>query len=486
MIVVGLDLGTCNTVCYVHDGVNPPRVVPSTMGNHTTPSCIAFTGDTVLLGDAAKQQESVNPRQTFSEFKRLMGQRYDPTTSNSYGWLYQITPSADNVPQYTYEKTKKTTPADLTRIMAKHMLDQAQIMVGNKKIQTVVITVPAHYDSKQRSETLNAVQSITKATVQLFNEPTAAGIAYIQQNEECFENGDITIVFDMGAGTLDVTAMKTDAESFTVLGSNGNGHLGGADFDARIFALLKREKKLTTKSMTASKEIMVKAACEQAKRIISTAPSAPILYNDEKEPFVLTRAMFKRAIGGDLAKCTETICSLLAKANIDRDTVRHVIMVGGGSRIPAVRENVGKLFEKAVMHHDISPEECVALGACWLARLVVPVVERLSHSIGVRTGKNIMETMLYENTVLPTEKTIVVHPEHPKQTNVIVDVYQGEDPCTDKNTRLGSVNLDGIGHGRPKLNLTLKAGEDGVLKIEIEDIETGKKSECQITDKASS
>jgi heat shock protein 1/8 len=482
MAVVGLDIGTSNCCCYVSlhkDG--SPELVPTAMGGHLTPSYVAYTDKNILVGETAKQQQSSNPLNTFFEFKRVIGRSYEQRDlwKDAKHWPFKLVRSDKDRNQPSYPAVYcgdiiQLSALDLYTLLITSMLSTVKAMTP--AIEGIVVTVPAHFDHVQRKQTLQAVErSGASCPIQVLNEPSAAAIAYAEQRDD-ITSGDCLVVFDLGAGTLDVTCVAVQADgTFEILGSEGCCNLGGSDFDQRLLKMASAHyKQHTDRALSTNKYrlVCVRDACEQAKKTLSVATETQIHVADDIPPMEVTRGDFETAVAPDIRRCNEIVWTLLHRLHKEPKDISHVIMCGGSSRVPAVRSAVQEMFEGKLLLTNINADECVALGACVYARNMCPLVKDvLTNSIGIKTGHNIMLTLAPKDTALPVEATQSLLPLHKKQSYADICVYQGESQRTEENRYLGFVRLEGLRPGHPCVKLIIKVDTNAMVHLDACDDE---------------
>ena len=379
VVFVGLDIGTSNCCCYVYDAVTKrPEVVLSSMGQHFTPSWVAYTEKDILVGEIAQQQQGSNAHNTFFEFKRVIGHTQKATWASFTHWPFSLTCSSsndknDNTPYYNAHHAGQLlhlTALDLYTILIHHMAERLKAHTS-EPIAGLVVTVPAHFNHNQRRDTLQAVKRAQLTEhIQVCNEPTAAAVAYAHKHP--MDLHQLLMVFDFGAGTLDVTCIQVVGHrEYTVLGSQGSSALGGSDLDRRIFTQAAAHYKAHTHSDlrgNISAVVHVRQASEQAKKALSVASETLLQFGIEDiPPLLITRAAFDTWIQPELQACAATVRKVLTLIQKQPTDVHHLMLVGGGSRVPAVRVCVQSILPTSQLHTDINMQECVALGASILA-----------------------------------------------------------------------------------------------------------------------
>jgi molecular chaperone DnaK (HSP70) len=380
------------------------------------------------------------------------------------------------------------TALELTTLLIKHMAETIRDFI-DVPILGLVATIPAHFDHNQRKETLQAVRDAgLTSNVRICNEPTAAAVAYAEKNPVVQTPGQIMLVFDLGAGTLDVTCLESvRVHEYTILGSKGLGDLGGADFDKCLQALvLKRYRQETKKDLrtNSSQMVLMRDACENAKKVLSIATETTLVV-EGMSPWTIKRADFEAAIADHVQRCADLMWELLHDIKKTPTDVHHLILVGGSSRVPAVQAVVKSMFPTTHVHSNINVDECVALGACYLAHALgeskpkeapiaasaIAVHDVMPCSVGIKTGEDIMLVLIEQNTPLPAKAQVELFPQHRRQKHVDVEVYQGAHSCTTYNALLGKVRLDGLRMGQPSLTLQADVNADGMVSIQITDNE---------------
>ena len=481
MAFVGLDIGTCNCCCYVAFKTAPPELISSQLGHHLTPSMVAYTPKEILVGEMAQQQQGSNPNYTFYEFKRVLGRKFDEAglSKDAKHWPFQLTRHTDGTPQYVALHQNKPLLLNATQLyeqLAQHMTQLVRQHTKNEPVASLVVTVPAHFDHNQRRETLQVLKNTHVAThVHVCNEPTAAAAAYAEKYDNLMQVDERVLVFDLGAGTLDVTILNRDADgTFAILGSQGVSDLGGADFDRHLLHHYSQfYKKQTHANLNQHKTRLVAArqACEQAKKILSLSQEATVALPDVPV-WTVTREQFNQWLGNELERCSAVVQATLALTT--HTTIQHLILVGGSSRVPAVQALLQALFPSSTVHKSINVDECVALGACYLARALhqnteAQPHERLSQSLGLRTMTNTMHVLIPANTPLPASVVQTLYPQHERQKTVEIALFQGDNACTDHNALVGSVKMTGMRPGQPPVQLRVHINAGGMIDVVVQD-----------------
>lgn len=470
--IIGIDLGTTNSCVAVLEG-GEPTVIANAEGGRTTPSVVAFSKDGErMVGQVAKRQAITNPDRTVSSIKREMGTNYKVSIDG-----------------------KSYTPQEISAMILSKLKADAEAYLGDK-VTSAVITVPAYFTDAQRQATKDAGKIAGLKVERIINEPTAAALSYGIDKE----SDQKVMVYDLGGGTFDVSIIEMGDGVQEVLATAGNNRLGGDDFDKRIMDhIVKTFKAESGVDLSNDKMAMqrVKEAAEKAKIDLSglatTNINLPFITADANGPkhldLNLTRAKFNELTADLVEKTMGPVRQALSDSNLKIEDIDKVLMVGGSSRIPAVQEAVKNLIKKEPFK-GINPDECVAVGAALQAGVLGGEVEGLllldvtPLSLGVETMGGVMTKVIERNTTIPTKKSQIFSTAVDGQTQVEVNVLQGEREFARDNKQLGLFKLDGIApapRGVPQIEVTFDIDANGIVNVSAKDLGTGKEQHITIT-----
>lgn len=500
---VGIDLGTTNSCVAVLEGTNAAgkpevTVIPNPEGARTTASVVAFTsGGERLVGQVAKRQSSANPLKTLFAIKRLMGQRFDVPETKRHRELvpYEVVES-ERGDAWLEAGEGAMSPPEVSAMILTSLKEQAEAYLG-EAVTDAVITVPAYFDDAQRHATKDAGRIARLEVRRIINEPTAAAIAYGLEHEGASEH---IAVYDLGGGTFDITLLQLSEGVFQVRATGGDTHLGGEDFDQALIAMIREEFKESSGLDLAEDRMALQRlyeACEKAKHELSSSLSTeihiPFITTGPDGPVHLERTLKRNeleALTRDLiARTIETTGAVMGDAELTPADIGTVVLVGGMTRMPAVREAVEEFFGKPA-DRTVNPDEVVAVGAAiQAAALTGEVNETLlldvaPLSIGVETGGGVFTRLIPRNTTIPTEASEVFTTSQDNQSFVPVHVVQGERDMAADNRSLVNFDLTGIPpapRGVPKIQVTFRIDADGILRVEAKDLGTGSAQKIQAT-----
>jgi molecular chaperone DnaK len=493
--VIGIDLGTTNSCVAVMEG-GKPKVVENAEGSRTTPSIVAFTKDGErLIGQPAKRQAVTNPDNTVFAVKRLIGRRFDdPVTKKDMKLVPYHIVKGPNGDAWVQAGGTDYSPSQISAFILQKMKETAEAYLGETVTQAV-ITVPAYFNDAQRQATKDAGQIAGLEVLRIINEPTAAALAYgLEKND-----GKTIAVYDLGGGTFDVSILEIGDGVFEVKSTNGDTFLGGEDFDAKIVEFLADEFKkaegidLRTDRLALQR---LKEAAEKAKIELSSAQTTevnlPFITADATGPKHLVKAITRadlEKLVEDLIKRTLDPCKKAIKdAGIKADQIDEVVLVGGMTRMPRVREIVKDFFGKEP-HTGVNPDEVVAMGAAIQAGVLqgdvkdVLLLDVTPLSLGIETLGGIMTRMIDRNTTIPTKKSQTYSTADDNQNAVTIRVFQGEREMAADNKMLGQFDLVGIPpapRGVPQIEVTFDIDANGIVNVSAKDKGTGKEQQIRI------
>jgi len=492
--VIGIDLGTTNSVVAVMEG-GQPTVIVNQEGARTTPSVVAFTKDSErLVGQVAKRQAVTNPDNTVFSIKRFMGRKFDEITSETSRVPYNVV-RADNGDAWVNARDKKYSPPEVSAMVLQKLKQAAEDYLG-EKVTDAVITVPAYFNDAQRQATKDAGKIAGLNVQRIINEPTAAALAYGLDKKK-----DETIaVYDFGGGTFDISVLEVGEGVVEVKATNGDTHLGGDDLDDRIIEWLVAEFK-KSEGIDLSKDRMalqrLKEGAEKAKIELSTATETeinlPFVTADAAGPkhmqVKLTRARLEQLVEDLLQRTMAPVKQALADAGVDPSKIDEIVLVGGSTRMPRVQQLVREFFGKEP-HKGVNPDEVVAIGAAAQGGVLSGEVKDLllldvtPLSLGIETLGGVMTTLIQRNTTIPTRKSEVFSTATDNQTNVEVHVLQGERPLARDNRTLGRFQLVGLPsapRGVPQVEVAFDIDANGIVNVTAKDMATGKEQKITIS-----
>ena len=499
--IIGIDLGTTNSVVAVMDG-NEPTVIPNQEGDRTTPSVIAFNDKgEVLVGAPARNQRVTNPEKTVYSVKRFMGRRHNEVQSEEKMVPYQVLGDAGEYVKIGVGDDVYT-PQEISAKTLRKLKEAAESYLGHK-VNKAVITVPAYFNDAQRQATKDAGQIAGLEVARIINEPTAAAMAYGLDKKQSEQK---IVVFDLGGGTFDVSILELNDDDgmkvFEVISTSGDTHLGGDDFDEVLINHVADEF-MKSNTVDLRKDTMalqrLQEACEKAKKELSSRPNSDINLpficqdsdgNAKHLQMNITRADFEKLIDPLVQRCRTPVEQALKDAKLSASDIDEIVLVGGSTRVPMVQEMVKKVFGKDP-HQGVNADEVVAVGAAIQGAVLagdrkdVLLLDVTPLTLGIETEGGILTALVERNTTIPTEKKQVFSTAAANQTAVTIQVFQGERKMAIDNRLLGKFDLTGIPpapRGVPQIEVKFDIDQNGILNVSAKDLGTGKEANVEINE----
>ena len=503
--IIGIDLGTTNSVVAVVEG-SDSKVIPNPEGSRLTPSVVAYSdGGETHVGEPARRQAVTNPQRTVYSVKRFMGRRFAETTEADKMVPYEVSKGENGYTQIRIDG-QDYTPQEVSAKTLRKLKEAAESYLGHK-VNKAVITVPAYFNDAQRQATKDAGQIAGLEVARIINEPTAAALAYGLDKK----SDERIVVFDLGGGTFDVSVLEVadtdsgDGQSrvFQVVSTSGDTQLGGDDFDEALINYVADEFK-SENGVDLRKDTMalqrLQEACEKAKKELSSVPSTdlnlPFITADANGPkhlqMTITQAKFEELIDDLVTRCRKPVEQALSDAGFSPSDIDEIVLVGGSTRVPKVREMVQSIFGKAP-HQGVNPDEVVALGAAIQGSVLagdrtdVLLLDVTPLTLGIETEGGVLTPIVERNTTIPVEKTQVFSTAADNQPAVTVKVFQGERKMAANNKVLGEFNLEGIPpapRGVPQIEVKFDIDQNGILNVSAKDLGTQKEASVRIEDSA--
>ncbi|KAK1828542.1 heat shock protein 70 family [Podospora conica] len=501
---VGIDLGTTYSCVAIYEGTNV-EIIANEQGSFTTPSFVSFTEEERLIGEAAKNQAAMNPRNTVFDVKRLIGRRYeDPIVKKDQeSWPFKVIDDGNGNPKVEVQylgSTHSFSPQEISAMVLTKMKEIAEVKLG-KKVEKAVITVPAYFNDNQRQATKDAGAISGLNVLRIINEPTAAAIAYGLGSGKSAKERNV-LIYDLGGGTFDVSLLNIQGGVFTVRATAGDTHLGGQDFDTNLLEYVKKDFSRKTKSdMSNDPRALrrLRTACERAKRTLSSGAQTTIeidsLFDGHDLNMQITRARFEDLNAKAFSGTLEPVAQVLKDAAIEKSGVDEIVLVGGSTRIPRIQKLLSEFFDGKKLEKSINPDEAVAYGAAVQAGILsgkatsadtadLLLLDVVPLSLGVAMEGNIFAPVVPRGCTVPALKKRTFTTVADNQQTVQFPVFQGERTNCADNTSLGEFTLAPIPPmkaGEPVLEVVFEVDVNGILKVTATEKTSGRSANITIS-----